>query len=100
MCKRTYIFRCSIKNYNLTFVFKNKFVKSSSWYEDVTDRRDYKLGIWLRHSEMVGKRNFHKPSEWGNNLVNHYMFGLDLIKFSMWFEFNRGGMILKMKDNE
>lgn len=100
MLKRTYIFRRNIKDYNLTFVFKNKFVKSSSWYEDVTDRREYKLGIWFKHSEIVGKRNFTKPSKWNNNLVKDYMIGLDLIKFSMWFEFNKGGMILKIKDDE
>ena len=45
---------------------------------------------------MVGSKNFNKPKEWCNNLVNDYMIGVNLIICKTWVSFNKGGKSLNV----
>lgn len=89
----------NIKTHQFTFVFRHRFEK----YDDKIDQlksnmdwRGWELGIWFRRTKIVGKKNFSKPKEWGNNLVPSYMFGIKLLICKAWIEYNKGGMSIKI----
>jgi hypothetical protein len=87
-----------IVNVNFMFVFRHKFEKETE--DNLIDKmlwRDYRLGFWYKRSKMVGEKDFKNPLKWGINLVNSYMFGIDLIWCKMWVEIDKGGMIIKEK---
>lgn len=74
------------------FVFRHKWDNNEIGYN--SEFRDYRIGFWFKRNRMVGSKNFNKPKEWGDNLVNEYMIGVDLIICKMWVSFNRRGMYL------
>ncbi len=81
--------KLKIGKIKFTFVFRHKWdIKYNSEF------RDYRIGLWFKRTRIVGSKNFNKPKEWGNNLVNDYMIGLNLIICKMWVSFNQGGMSL------
>lgn len=87
-----------MKRINIQFVFRHKFEKETE--DNLIDKvlwREYRLGLWFKRDKMVGEKDFKNPAKWNINLVNSYMFGVDLIWCKMWVEVNRGGMILKEK---
>jgi len=90
--------RLKIGKIKFTFVFRHKWDdKNRTTYN--SEFRDYRIGIWFRKSRIVGSKNLNKPKEWGNNLVNDYMIGINLIICKMWVSFNYGGMIFEKTPN-
>ncbi len=90
--------RLKIGKIKFTFVFRHKWDdKNRTTYN--SEFGDYRIGIWFRKSRIVGSKNFNKPKEWGNNLVNDYMIGINLIICKMWVSFNYGGMIFEKTPN-
>jgi hypothetical protein len=85
---------------NFTFVFRHRFEKPNkdSLLEDFTLWREWELGFWFRRMKIVGKKNFHNPKEWGNNLVHSYMLGINLLLCKAWLTLDKGGMSIKLKD--
>lgn len=75
---------------NLKFVLRHKWDKSSR-EEYYYAFREYNLGVWFKKNKIVSNKNFKNPNEWSNNLVNDYMFGIDLLVVKFWFEFNING---------
>jgi hypothetical protein len=90
--------RLKIGRAKLTFVFKHMWQNDNKKYN--FDFRDYRFGFWFRVDKIVGSNNFNKPKEWSNNLVNSYMFGIDLIVYKFWISFDRGGMYLKTDEEK
>jgi hypothetical protein len=87
--------RLKIGQIKLTFVFRHKWdIKNEIRYN--SEFRDYRIGLWFKKSRIVGSKNFNKPKEWGNNLVNDYMIGVNLIICKAWVSFNRGGKSLNV----
>jgi len=68
----------------------SKFTEWSKW----------NLGIWFRRNKIVGAKNFKDPNKWGQNLVNDYMLGIDLLIVKGWINWNRGGMSLKVENEQ
>jgi hypothetical protein len=85
--------KLKIGRININFVFRHKWDNKDEIYN--IEFRDYRIGLWFKKSRIVGSKNFNKPKEWDNNLVNNYMIGIDLIICKMWVSFNRGGCLLK-----
>lgn len=73
-----------------TFVFRHKWDKNT--LDEIKYNTEYRLGLWFKKYKIVGAKNFNKPKEWGKNLVNDYMIGIDLIVCKLWVSFNRGGL--------
>lgn len=76
-----------------TFVFRHKW-DNQDGFKYNSEFQDYRIGFWFKRSRIVGSKNFSKVKEWGNNLVNDYTIGVNLIICKMWISFNRGGMSL------
>lgn len=94
--------RLKIFGYNFIFVFRHRFEKEdeNSLLDSFTLWREWELGFWFRRFQVVGKRNFHKPKEWGKNLVYEYMFGINLLWCKAWFTVQKGGMILNIENEQ
>jgi hypothetical protein len=65
--------------------------------DSFSDFRDWRISLWFRKNKIVGKRNFSNPKEWGNNLVNDYMLGFELLIFKGWIDWHTGGINLEIK---
>ena len=89
--RRFMVGKFKIVKIKFTFVFRHKWDNPDKMRYNV-EFRDYRIGFWFKRSRIVGRKNFSKPKEWGNNLVNDYMIGVDLIICKMWVSFNKGGM--------
>ncbi len=90
-----------ILGYDFTFVFRHRFEKikdENDIWDTLLEWNEWQLGIWFKHYKVVGRKNFHKPSEWDNNLVNEYMFGINLLICKAWFTFCKGAMNLDTKE--
>lgn len=85
--------RLKIGKIKFTFVFRHKWDNQDEIKYN-SEFRDYRIGVWFKKSKIVGSKNFNKPKEWGDNLVNDYMIGVNLIICKMWVSFNRCGMSL------
>lgn len=87
-----------IFGYNFTFVFRHRFEKEDErvLLDRFTMWREWELGFFFRRFQIVGKKNFHKPEEWDNNLVYEYMLGVNLLWCKAWFTVHKGGMSIKM----
>lgn len=87
-----------------TFVYRYRYEKykdnSERLYKQHTMWREWELGFFFKRSLMVGKRNFNKPKEWGSNLVPMYMVGMNLLIWKFWFTVHKGGMTIKLNENE
>ena len=88
-----------ICEYNFTFVFRHRFEKKKD-ENDIWDRlmewREWKLGFWYKRIQVVGKKNFNKPSEWKNHYSYEYMFGINLLWCKAWMTVQKGAMNIKL----
>lgn len=80
---------------NVSFNFQNK-LKPKRMLEKVANR--YELGFFYKKSKIVGVTRFENPNEWGDNLVNDYILGVNLIVYSLWVNWHVGGMVLSLKE--
>lgn len=85
--------KLKIGKIKFTFVFIHKWDNQDETRYN-SEFRDYRIGLWFKKSRIVGSKNFNNPKEWGNNFVNDYMIGMNLIICKIWVSFNRGGMSL------
>lgn len=96
-----FIRHLNICRLEITFVFRHRWekfdVETDKIINDMTMWREWQLGLNFRRIQIVGKKNFHKPKEWKNNLVNEYIFGVDLLICKFWFTYVRGGMNLNIE---
>lgn len=85
-----------IFGYDFTFVLRHRFEKKdeNDIWDTLMEWREWRLGFWFKRWEVVGRKMFHKPEEWNNNLVYEYMIGLDLLWCKVWFTVNKGAMHL------
>ncbi len=90
MIKKISIGRC-----NISLVLRHRFEKQKRF--DRTFRR-WEVGLWFKKDKMVGRNNFSNPNEWGDNLVNSYMLGVELILFRVWINWDFNGMHLEIND--
>jgi hypothetical protein len=81
----------SINKLNLSFVIRHKWDEDSKSQSFNHMFSTYNCGIWFRKTRKVGAKNFKLPKEWGSNIVNHYMVGLDLFVIKLWFTCDWGG---------
>ena len=98
------ILRFKIRKTKIVFVGKFRFSKKekNDHLSQFTLWNKWSLGIWFRKNKVVGAKEFRNPKNWGYNLVNDYMLGIDLLVFHGWVSWNTGGMVLKLnyKDKE
>lgn len=91
----------NIGRLQITFVFRHRFEKKKD-ENDIWDTlmtwREWELGFWFKRSQIVGRKNFHKPKEWKNNFVYSYMFGINLLWCKAWFTVCKGGMHIKIDE--
>ncbi len=90
--------RVNIGKIQFTFVFRHRFEKEddNTLLNKITMWGEWKLGIFFKRQQIVGRKNFHKPKEWDKNLVYEYMFGVNLLWCKAWFTVEKGGMSIKM----
>ena len=81
---------------NISLVFAYRFEKQKRF--DRTFTR-WEVGLWYKKNKIVGRNNFNKPNEWGDNLVNSYMLGIELLLFRAWINWDFNGMHLKLTIN-
>lgn len=83
-------------------VLVGKYRYSEEQKKDLISRNTtwnkWSLGLWFKRSKVVGSKNFKDPNKWSQNLVNDYMLGIDLLIFQGWINWNRGGMVLEIKE--
>lgn len=96
------ITRFYIRKTRIVLVGKYRYSKKrkEDLFADFTTWNKWSLGFWFKKNRMVGSKNFKKPKEWGNNLVNDYMLGIDLLIFQGWINWNTGGMHLEIKEKK
>lgn len=86
-------YKTKIGNINIKFVFRHKWDN-----EDKSKINpmfgEYRLGLLYKRNKIVGSKNFNNPKEWGNNLVNDYTIGVNLLIFKAWVSFNLDGKSL------
>jgi hypothetical protein len=94
------IAKTKIGPFRATWVLRHRWEKGSkdgilgSNYEGYRLRNEFKLGIWAKRNKVVGavKRKSGNKADVaktfsGDNLVNNYMIGLDLIVCKVWVDF-------------
>ena len=81
--------KLNIGNINITFVFRHKWDDKTTFN---TLFNQYRIGFWFKKNKIVGKKMINNPNEWGKNLVNSYMIGIDIIICKLWIEFDINGM--------
>jgi hypothetical protein len=96
MQKRFKIGKC-----NILLVFRHRLEKGERkkkrW--DSVFKGEWRLGIWLKRNKMVGMKDFTNPKKWGDNLVNSYMLGIDLLIIKAWVSWDINGMHLEMGED-
>ena len=87
----------NIGRHRLTFVFRHRFEKRNE--DDAVEKfrarmewKTFNLGLWYKPTKIVGRKNFHAPSEWKNNLVRSHMLGINLLLCKAWIEYSKSGM--------
>lgn len=81
-----------ITDINFVFVFRHKWDnKDKKRYNQAFS--EYRLGFLFKKDLIVGKKDFNNPKEWGKNLVNNYVFGIELIICKIYIKFNKGGAV-------
>lgn len=96
------ITRFKIRRTKIVLVGKYRYSKKqkADYLSQFTTWNKWKLGVWFRKNKIVGAKNFKDPNKWGQNLVNDYMLGIDILIFQGWINWNRGGMALKIQNEE
>ncbi len=93
----------NILGYDFVFVFRHRYEKDDDGEKllnSMTMFREWELGFFFKRMHVVGKKNFNRPKEWNNHLVNEYMLGINLLWFKAWFTVSKGSMNIKIDDNE
>lgn len=80
-----------LRKIRFTFVFRYKWDDIDKMRYN-SEFREYEIGFWFKKNRIVGNKDFKQPKEWANNLVNQYMFGINLLICKMWLTFDKGGM--------
>jgi len=81
-----------IKKLHFCFVFKSRFGKPKDEIEKFTKHNEmYRLGLFFKKSKIVSTKNISDVNNWGKNLINQYMLGLDLIMIKFWFTLDKSG---------
>jgi hypothetical protein len=72
----------------INFVLRHRWEKGGfTNYEAHQMKSNYRLGIWLKTYQAVGKAKGPTKVVFGkDNLVRGYMIGLDLIVFKGWMD--------------
>jgi hypothetical protein len=78
----------NIRDLKIEFTFRHKWEKNSIF----TEFRKYDLGISFNKSKLVAKKRFNNPKEWGENLVNEYSIGINLLVIKFWVSICKGAM--------
>jgi hypothetical protein len=87
----------NIGKLHIGFVFKHRFKTEKDILERYT-WRGWRIGLWYKKERMVGRKNFRKPREWSNNLVNSHMIGIELLIFKSLVTIDYNGMHIKIED--
>lgn len=91
--------KIKIGNLTIRGVIRHRFEKGNS-NENILDRyslwREHRLGLWFKTYRVVGRKDFNNPTKWKNNMVNQYLFGIDLIIVKMWIDIDFGAMSLEI----
>ncbi len=73
-------------------MFRHKWDSHSKGeYKYIHRFNRFELGVWYEKNRMVGTKNFNNPNTWGENLVNCYMLGVNLLVCKAWMTIDRGG---------
>ena len=86
--------------HRFTFVFRHRFEKRGTAFEEIEHKHDWKmwrLGLWYKPTKIVGQKGRKIPSEWKNNLVRSHMLGINLLICKAWVEYNKGGLNIPEK---
>lgn len=96
------IVRFKIRKTKIVLVGKYRYSKKEkeNHISKFTEWRDWRTGIWFRKNKIVGAKNFKDPKIWGQNLVNDYMLGIDLLIVKGCINWNTGGMALKVDEHK
>jgi len=89
------IMNIKIGRCNISLALQHRFEKQKRF--DRTFTR-WEVGLWFKKNKIVGRTNFGKPKEWGDNLVNSYMLGIELLLFIAWINWDFNGMHLEIDD--
>lgn len=98
-----YIGRLKLGSHRFKFVFRHRFEhlyavdKAAKKLDGITMWNRNELGLFFKREQAVGVKNFKTPSEWKNNLVYSYMFGISLVVCRMWITYDKGAMTLGEK---
>lgn len=90
-----------ILGYDFEFVFRHRYEKDDEGkrlLRSFTMWSEWELGFFFKSNKVVGKRNFSKPKEWKNNLVNSYMLGINLLWGKAWFTVSKGTMKINIDE--
>lgn len=79
--------KLKIGNTKFRFVFRHRW-DSKDKVRARSEFRAYRIGIWFQRVKVLGDKSFCNPNKWGDNLVNDYMLGIDLIFCRSWVSFN------------
>lgn len=90
-----------ILGYDFVFVFRHRYEKDDEGNKilySFTMWNEWELGFFFKRMKVVGKKNFNRPKEWGNNLVYQYMLGVNLLWCKMWFTVSKGTMKINIDE--
>lgn len=89
-----------IFGYDFEFVFRHRYEKDEddNLIDSFTLWNEWQLGFFFKRDKVVGKRNFGKPKDWNNNLVNSYLLGIDLLICKAWFTISKGTMKINIDE--
>lgn len=90
-----------IFGYDITLVWKYRYAKiyKNEKIKSLSEWNKWEIGFFFKKNKIVSKKNFKQPKEWGNNLVNSYMIGINLLIWKAWFTISKNVMKIKIKDN-
>ncbi len=71
------------------FVLRHRFEKDRKKDFFDFEWKSWKIGIWYKNYQVVGKKHYRVISEWGKNTVKIHQIGLHLLWCKMWIEFGK-----------
>lgn len=82
----------TIKNWNISFVFRHKFEKDRGCKQRKCMKKEYSLGVYYRRHQTLEKTDCKSAEEWRNNFVSVYVFGVDLILCKMYMSIRKDNL--------
>jgi hypothetical protein len=76
--------KIKILGFNLEFCFRYKNDKLDK-NKLISEFKTYNIGFWFRKERIVDMRYKQKGKKFGELMINHYMFGCDLLLCKLWF---------------